>query len=130
MTLEKPAIGLPCNGCGLCCRIQVCSAGSYLLGLVQTLGDRATGPCPALVQDGDRQVCGLMRRPTHYLKARRGPTVLREAVAVLIGAGAGCDEAGDEPDDTALPKLRAIQDAYLQRHGMAGIQQAWRTLLT
>lgn len=42
--LPKPAIGAPCNGCGLCCQVRVCSTGSYLLGLVDSLGQRVDRP--------------------------------------------------------------------------------------
>jgi hypothetical protein len=54
-----------------------------------------------------------MKQPADYLKLKRAPALLSQAVAVLIGVGIGCDEAGDEPDNTALPKLRAMQKHYL-----------------
>lgn len=122
--IDKPPIAAPCNGCGLCCRIRVCGAGSYAMALVERYGDRVDGPCPVLVQDGDRWACGLVKRPKDYIDSPRGLTVLREAVKILIGAGAGCDEAGDEPDETAEAKLRKLQEDYLARHGIAAIQRA------
>lgn len=121
---DKPAIGEPCNGCGLCCRIRVCGAGSHALGLVERYGERVDGPCPALMPDGNGWACGLVKRPKDYIDSPRGVTMLRDAVKILIGAGAGCDEADDEPDETAAPKLRKLQEDYLERHGLEVIQKA------
>ena len=50
----KPAFGLPCNGCGLCCAAQVCAVGQIVFGL------NVKGPCPALKFYGDRTACGLV----------------------------------------------------------------------
>ena len=127
--LEKPAIGDPCNGCGLCCQMQVCSTGSYVLGLVDNYGDRARGPCPALLPKGDGFTCGLVARPKDYVDSPRGVTVLRNAAMLLIGAGIGCDEAGDEPDETALPKLDRLQETFLGRHSRREIDAAVRALI-
>lgn len=127
---DKPAIGEPCNGCGLCCRLEVCSVGSFALGLVPEYGQRAPGPCPALTQDGEGWTCGVMKRPTDWLPGHsRGPTVIRQAWAVLIGAGIGCDEAGDEPDEIAQPKLDLVRDRFLGRHSREEINRAIRTVL-
>lgn len=127
--LSKPAIGAPCNGCGLCCKATVCGAGSVLMGLVKEFGQRAPGPCPALLQEGDGYTCGIMNRPHNYLLSQRGPTVLRKAVGVLIGAGSGCDDAGDEPAVTARPKLIAMQEEYIAEVGTEAINKAWETVL-
>jgi hypothetical protein len=121
--LTKPPIGDPCNGCGLCCRIRVCSIGSFAMALVDRFGDRVDGPCPALTaQDDGALVCGIVLRPKDFL--RGAAHELREAVKLTIGAGAGCDEAGDEPDETADPKLEALQARYLARHGREKLQAA------
>ena len=128
--LAKPEIGAPCNRCGLCCQVRVCSSGSYAQGLVERIGDRADGPCPALIANEDGGFdCGLMLRPNDFIKtADRGVTVLREAVSLCIGAGAGCDEAGDEPDETAQPKLAEVQREYVRRHGIDKLKRAARTI--
>lgn len=124
--LKKPPIGEPCNACGLCCRVRVCSAGSFSLGLVEQYGDRADGPCPALIEDGDgRQVCGMVLRPRDYAPSGRGGAHdLRKAVTVLIGAGAGCDEAGEPPEPNADARLRELQRRYLEIIGQDAIERA------
>jgi|GEM_PF-1776068 len=124
--LTKPDIGAPCNGCGLCCTAQVCSAGSYALGLVEKWGARAKGPCPALVliEADDRLLCGIMLRPKDWLPHRRGQTLLRKAFGLLIGVGAGCDEAGDEPEAKARPKIEVVQSAYTSARPIADLQAA------
>lgn len=130
MMLDKPEIGQPCNNCGLCCQSIVCSAGSLVLGLVDKPGARAKGPCPALTRTEFGYSCGVMLKPHSYLRSRRGPTVLRNAFGLLIGAGMGCDEAGDEPEETAEPKLREIQINFLNRYSKEEINKAWGTLLS
>lgn len=124
--IEKPPIGAPCNGCGLCCQIQVCSCGSYLLGLVERYGERAAGPCPVLTPKGDGFACGLILRPKDLIQSDRGVTSLREAVSILIGADAGCDEAGDEPEATAGPKIERLMQDYIERIGVERVQAAAR----
>lgn len=122
--IEKPPIGDPCNGCGLCCRAQVCGLGSFTLGLVKNYGERADGPCPAIVERDDGSItCGLVNRPKDYSPAARGSTHdLRAAAAMLIGAGIGCDEAGDDADWAV--KLRAVQTRFLERAGPDRIDKA------
>lgn len=122
--IKKPPIGEPCNGCGLCCQVRSCSTGSYLLGLVETLGQRVDGPCPAMLADGETWRCGLATRPADYLGRQPGITRLKNAIAITIGVGAGCDEAGDEPDATATPKINRVVNRFMQRHGTAAIRRA------
>jgi hypothetical protein len=127
--ISKPPIGQPCNLCGLCCQLQVCGAGSYALGLVERYGDRAPGPCPALEQDGDGLACGVLRNPHRWLgQPQRHARTLRDAFAALIGAGVGCDEAGDEPDATARPALQRVLDEYRRRFSAAAIRRAARII--
>ncbi len=84
----KPAVGEPCNGCGVCCASEPCP-----LGVVASL--RTTGACDALVwrDDEHRYRCGLIAQPAAHL-----PRVLRRAAPALatlahrfIAAGSGCD---------------------------------------
>jgi len=117
--LEKPPIGDPCNGCGLCCRAQICAAGSFTMGLVDRYGERADGPCPALVeQEGGGFACGMVLRPRDYALGRAGAHDLREAVKMMIGAGAGCDEGEDDE------ALRRVQVRFLEVNGPMRIERA------
>lgn len=103
--LNKPKIGEACNACGLCCTIQVCRNGAYVLQLVDKLGDTVPGPCPALMRKSDgRMTCGIVENPNKYLKHRPYPAkVLSKHFANLIGAGLGCDELleNDTPEEEA-----------------------------
>jgi len=76
----KPAVGEPCNGCGLCCAAEPCP-----LGMVTSL--QRHGACAALRWDaqGSRYRCGLLADAT-----RAGPLRAR-IVARWIAAGNGCD---------------------------------------
>jgi len=71
----KPALGAPCNGCGLCCLWQPCPLGMLLSGSRQ-------GPCRALVWDESarRYHCSAAAHRLWGALARR-----------WIAAGAGCD---------------------------------------
>lgn len=121
--IEKPAIGDPCNGCGLCCRAQVCSIGSFTLRLVEKYGERAPGPCPAMLTDDNGKVtCELVARPRDYSPGKGGAHELRNAVSLLIGSGIGCDEAGDEPDANA--KLDALREKWMREHSRGEIARA------
>src|SRR5262249_25145409 len=83
---SKPAYGSPCNHCGLCCQIGICRTGRLILRDIQ-------GPCPALIEEGDRFLCGLMTRPQDYAPVRtriEGAERMRQAAKLLIGAGQGC----------------------------------------
>jgi hypothetical protein len=82
----KPPYGSPCNNCGLCCIQGICRTGKLILGDVQA-------PCPALIHDGDRFLCGLMTRPQDFAPTRtriEGAERMRAAAKLLIGSGLGC----------------------------------------
>ena len=72
----KPALGAPCNGCGVCCLAEPCPLGALL-------SRRFTGACVALRWEGTRYVCGAL---TAQPEGLRGWLVQR-----WIAAGAGCD---------------------------------------
>lgn len=73
----KPSEGEPCNGCGVCCALELCPPG-----IVRHL--RRQGPWPSLRWDAaaTRYVCGL-------LADRRGWSA--RVVGRWIAAGEGCD---------------------------------------
>lgn len=110
--MEKPKIGHPCNGCGICCRAQVCMNGAYVLGLVRHLGDTMPVPCPAMVIDDDGRVqCGIVLNPKKYIEGSKYPAdVLSRNFAFLIGAGRGCDELGEEEDYEEEEKLAKLEE--------------------
>jgi hypothetical protein len=84
----KPAVGAPCNGCGVCCAVVLCPVGMAIFR-------RRQGPCPALAWDNADAVyhCGLLVAPRQYL--RWMPSWLaspwRRWMARAISAGKGCD---------------------------------------
>lgn len=84
----KPAVGAPCNGCGVCCAAEPCPAGMLLFR-------RRHGPCPALAWDdtAQRYRCGLLVAPTTHLRwlPRRSSGLAARLFARWIAAGAGCD---------------------------------------
>lgn len=100
----KPALGAPCNGCGICCLAEPCP-----LGVV--LSARRTGACSALRWNGDavRYECGAITQPEAVLHAAlskfRLPTKLQPGMARSlasrlprwamrwVAAGQGCDAA-------------------------------------
>jgi len=84
----KPAEGLPCNGCGVCCALETCPAARLRFR-------QKAGPCPALewAAGQNRYHCGLLTRPGHYLAWL--PTFANRLASRLlarwIAAGIGCD---------------------------------------
>jgi hypothetical protein len=57
--LIKPREGAHCNGCGLCCALQLCDLAVELL-------DAEQAPCPAMEFTDGRFWCGLARYPGRY----------------------------------------------------------------
>lgn len=99
--LPKPRHGDPCNGCGACCKAELCDLGSHVFS-------RIHGPCPALEFFEGTYRCGLVVNPTFYRDGKF--TELSEAAFVLIGGGFACDaQLKDEP------KARGW-DARIRRH--------------
>jgi hypothetical protein len=94
--LAKPALGAPCNGCGVCCLLEPCPLGVVLSG-------RRQGACAALRwHDTERQYrCGALAEPQTMLAQRLprllqglAPTlawVLRRWARRWVAAGMGCD---------------------------------------
>ncbi len=74
----KPREGERCNGCGICCAVEVCTIGKAAF-------PGAPAPCPALklAPDGSRTYCLIVQ-----VEAESGrPTILADA----LGVGKGCD---------------------------------------
>lgn len=97
MTLAKPPVGDPCNGCGLCCLSSVCDFGRLLLPEPVARDDR----CPALDEDAGRFWCGLVRRPEDF-----GLESWQAAfVGGMLGIGMGCCTSG--PGEPSLREALA-----------------------
>lgn len=58
----KPALGQPCNGCGVCCAAEPCPVSLAMLWPHQT-------PCRALIwqESTQRYVCGMVSEPARFL---------------------------------------------------------------
>jgi len=82
----KPAVGAPCNGCGVCCALETCP-----LGRLRFL--QANGPCPALEWHDERYRCGLLTSPLRYFPGWPAGLAawLGRWAARWISAGSGCD---------------------------------------
>nr|WP_315431398.1 hypothetical protein [uncultured Albidiferax sp.] len=86
----KPAVGAPCNGCGVCCLSAPCPLGMLL-------SRRRTGACAALRWDGQRSryLCGAISQSENVLGPRwrwMAPLLGRWARR-WIAAGVGCDSS-------------------------------------
>lgn len=81
----KPALGAPCNGCGVCCAAEPCPLGVLL-------SRRRLGTCVALEWDAPqrRYVCGVLARPKAHVPFWPAAWTRRLA-ARWIAAGRGCD---------------------------------------
>ena len=84
----KPALGAPCNGCGVCCLAEPCPVGMLV-------SRRRHGACTAVLWDAaqSRYLCGMVVQPGQYL-----PLSLRWLTPLwqrwsrrFIAAGIGCD---------------------------------------
>ena len=93
---QKPALGAPCNGCGVCCLMEPCPLGRLLCG-------SRGGPCAALRWQSTGLVyrCGAITDATEVLRERL-PKAGRIGAAPLgwllerlaprwVAAGVGCD---------------------------------------
>ncbi|MDP3253398.1 MAG: hypothetical protein Q8M77_15945 [Hydrogenophaga sp.] len=84
----KPALGAPCNGCGVCCLSEPCPLG-------RVISRRRLGACDALRWDGDGKIyrCGALvdTEAVLGLRWRWAAPVLRRLARRWIAAGVGCD---------------------------------------
>lgn len=82
----KPALGEPCNGCGLCCLTEPCPVGMLL-------SRRRHGRCVALQWDEAqrRYLCGALAWRAQGRLSRLIERPLHAWMARMIAAGQGCD---------------------------------------
>jgi hypothetical protein len=80
--IQKPEYGEPCNGCGFCCKEEICAIGKEVL-------KTEAAPCPVLeLRDGIYR-CGLLALAANA-----------EHACFLIwrlGIGMGCDSDAELP---------------------------------
>lgn len=79
---EKPLFGMPCNGCGLCCQMEICAIGAAAF-------PKATAPCPALRFAGSNFRCAIVEA-----EAAAG---MEPVIADALGIGRGCCSDDPEP---------------------------------
>lgn len=79
---SKPRFGTPCNGCGICCAIEICEAGAIAF-------PGASAPCPGLKLRGDGKstYCQLV--------AVEIVADLKPMLQVALGIGKGCSMTND-----------------------------------
>ena len=95
----KPALGAPCNGCGVCCLAEPCPVGMLV-------SRRLRGACAALRWDADQAHyrCGVLADATARVHPTSSPPPAWRAphwaarwwhrwVSRRVGAGVGCDAA-------------------------------------
>ena len=85
---SKPALGAPCNGCGVCCLAEPCPLG-------QVISRKRSGACEALrwsEADGLYR-CGGLTDTEGLLgpRWRWAAPLLRRLARRWIAAGVGCD---------------------------------------
>lgn len=84
----KPALGAPCNGCGVCCLLEPCPLG-------RVISRRRQGACDALRWDAASAVyrCGAITDAPGVLGPRWAfaAPLLRRLARRWIAAGTGCD---------------------------------------
>lgn len=84
----KPALGAPCNGCGVCCLSEPCPLGMVLSG-------RRRGACAALrwSDAAGRYQCGALTASDDVLRPgwRWATPLMRRLAPRWIAAGVGCD---------------------------------------
>jgi hypothetical protein len=86
----KPALGAPCNGCGVCCLLEPCPLG-------RVISRKRVGACDVLRWDDGGGVyrCGAITDPAGVLGPRWAfaAPLLRRLARRWIAAGVGCDAA-------------------------------------
>jgi hypothetical protein len=86
----KPALGAPCNGCGVCCLLEPCPLG-------RVISRKRLGACDALRWDEGLGIyrCGAITDAAGVLGPRWAfaAPLLRRLARRWIAAGVGCDAA-------------------------------------
>ncbi|MDD4912380.1 MAG: hypothetical protein PHP57_08810 [Sideroxydans sp.] len=85
---SKPAWGVPCNGCGVCCAAEPCPV-AYVFLL------QFKGTCRALLwqPETNRYVCGMVVCPDRFsfIVPTRWRNPVGRWLSKRVAAGIGCD---------------------------------------
>jgi hypothetical protein len=93
---SKPRYGEACNGCGLCCAIEICEVGKIAF-------KGAKAPCPALKLSpaGDRTYCELVLLEKLAVEQKAVDLPL---IAIGLGIGNGCSMQDEEKRECVIPE--------------------------
>ena len=80
--LPMPAYGEPCNGCGYCCREELCELA--LKVFEKSKLKPVDPPCPFLIERDGRTWCGVIE------EAAKENIAFGAHLAWRLGIGAGC----------------------------------------
>lgn len=97
----KPKFGSPCNGCGLCCRLELCV-------LADVFYPGATAPCPGLKtsDDGTRTYCELVQIEQQQKMV--------PMIQLGLGVGLGCGMRDEDTDEKVYLQQIAAWTAQTQ----------------
>lgn len=100
---DKPRFGTPCNGCGVCCSMEICIVGKLVFP------DRP-GPCPALriSKDRTRTYCNFA--------AVEIENRMKPVIQATLGINVGCSMSDDDTTDEELRMLDALRDQKYKTH--------------
>ena len=85
LTTQKPAVGSPCNRCGMCCQNEACFLSREYL-------HSDVSPCVALQFGPDGYECGLVVNASRYLGTPEfADSTLGAVFAASLGIGESCD---------------------------------------
>lgn len=94
--LPKPKYGAPCNGCGLCCKLEICGCGEMVLANLGIYdGPEAGPPCVFLVDVGGLYRCKLVLTEAKHLEKLLGGD---PRIANSLGIGWGCSMPDEESE--------------------------------
>ena len=85
---DKPRYLSPCNGCGLCCAVEICPVGKIAF-------PHASAPCPGLYWDGARTWCKLA-----VVECAAG---MEPIIAEALGIGVGCTMDDESNSQRKIP---------------------------
>lgn len=84
----KPRFTSACNGCGLCCMLELCPVARSFYG------PEATAPCPSFVMVDGRGACAFVQTEVD-LK-------LEPKVQMVLGIGLGCGMRDEDTTDAEV----------------------------